>query len=269
MKEIPILLIGLFAMLAMAMCVIFFVVLYQRRVIQSQIVIKKISEEKQQELLNASIKSEENERMRIATELHDDIAPTLASIKLYLSSAIKSSNNPELIMQSKELLDESLKKIRNISHKLQPSTLLYLGLQVSLQAYADMINNSGGIQVTYHSKADTIRLSPDVELSIYRIVQELINNIIKHSYAVAITIEINREKKDFVLQILHDGNGMTQENFLEHIYKKGAIGLKNIVTRLKSINSEIDFKQLQPDLFSIVVKVPVTQEINNKNDTPS
>jgi len=248
-------------MLLMAMCVIFFVVLYQRRVIQSQIAIKKISEEKQQELLNASIKSEENERMRIASELHDDIAPTLASIKLYLSSAIQSSNRPELILQSKELLDESVRKIRNISHKLQPSTLLYLGLQVSLQAYADMLRNSGSIKVIFKSRADAVRLRPDVELSVYRIVQELINNIIKHSGATAVTIDIHIEKEVFLLQLLHNGNGMTQEAFLEYIYKKGAIGLKNIVTRLKSINSEIEFRQLQPDLFSIEVKVPASQRI--------
>lgn len=264
MKDVPVLIVGLFAMLVMAMCVIFFVVLYQRRVIQSQIAIKQISEEKQQELLNASIKSEENERMRIASELHDDIAPTLASIKLYLSSAIKSNEHPELILQSKELLDESLKKIRNISHKLQPSTLLYLGLQVSLQAYSDMVNNSGGIHVKYQSNTDIIRLSPDVELSIYRIVQELINNIIKHAEATAITVETSQEQQELILEILHDGKGLTQEIFQGFIYKKGAIGLKNIVTRLKSINAEIEFRQLQPELFSIIVKIPVTQDTELK-----
>ncbi len=97
-------------MLLMAMGIIVFVVLYQRRVIQNQIQIEQLNHNKQQELLNASIQSEEEERMRIASELHDDVAPTLASIRLYLSTAASRPDDNSLILQSKALLDESLKK---------------------------------------------------------------------------------------------------------------------------------------------------------------
>lgn len=260
MNTVSIVILGVSAMLLMALSVIMFVILYQRRVIQSQIEIEKINQEKQQEMLNASIQSEEQERMRIAAELHDDIAPTLASIKLYLSAAVAEEHLPgktDLIHQSKELLDDSLQKVRGIAHKLQPSTLYYLGLQVSLQALSDMFNNSGSIQVQYHNDKTLPRLKENIELSLYRITQELVNNIIKHAHAKSIMINTSLEPGIVVLKIAHDGTGITQQMYDELIYKKGAIGLKNIVTRLKSIHAVIHFEQVSVSLFTINIQAPI------------
>lgn len=256
MNTASIVILGVSAMLLMAMGIIVFVVLYQRRVIQNQIQIEQLNHNKQQELLNASIQSEEEERMRIASELHDDVAPTLASIRLYLSAAASRPDDNSLILQSKALLDESLKKIRNIAHKLQPSTLYYLGLQVSLQALADMINNSESVQASYIANSEIPRLEEQVELSVYRIVQELINNIIKHAHAQSLTINSAIAGKALQLSITHNGIGITQQLYEELIYKKGAIGLKNILTRLKSIHAEILFEQVDAGLFIIKIRVP-------------
>lgn len=257
MNTISIVILGISAMLLMAMGVIVFVILYQRRVIQSQIEIRNIQEQKQQELLNASIQSEEQERMRIAAELHDDVAPTLASIKLYLSTAIKQPANTDLLLQSKALLDESLCKIRDIAHKLQPSTLYYLGLQVSLQSLVDVINNSASMKAVYHEKSPLPSLQNSIELSLYRVVQELTNNIIKHAQAQSLSIEADTVQDKVRLVISHDGTGITQQLFEELIYKKGAIGLKNIVTRLKSIEASIHFQQVSVSLFKITVQAPM------------
>lgn len=257
MNTVSIVILGVSAMLLMAMGIIVFVVMYQRKVIQSQIQIEQLNHNKQQELLNASIQSEEEERMRIASELHDDVAPTLASIRLYLSAAATRPDDNSLILQSKALLDESLKKIRNIAHKLQPSTLYYLGLQVSLQSLADMIHNSESVQAAYHINGEIPRLEEQVELSVYRIVQELTNNIIKHAQPQSLDIssEINAHK--LRLTISHNGVGITQKLYEELIYKKGAIGLKNILTRLKSIHAAILFEQVNAGLFTITITVPL------------
>lgn len=256
MNTASIVILGVSAMLLMAMGIIVFVVLYQRRVIQNQIQIEQLNHNKQQELLNASIQSEEEERMRIASELHDDVAPTLASIRLYLSTAASRPDDNSLILQSKALLDESLKKIRNIAHKLQPSTLYYLGLQVSLQAFAEMINNSESVQAAYTANDEIPRLEEQVELSVYRIIQELINNIIKHAHAQSLIISSAIANQELQLTISHNGTGITQQLYEELIYKKGAIGLKNILTRLKSIHAQIRFEQVDAGLFTIKISVP-------------
>ncbi|WP_162903442.1 sensor histidine kinase [Taibaiella koreensis] len=249
--------VGTLVMLALGGGVVWFVILYQRRVIQSQIEIERINREKQQELLNASIQSEEQERMRIAAELHDDIAPTLASVKLYLSTAALKMTDTPLIAQSKALLDESLQKIRNIAHKLQPSTLYYLGLDVSLQALADMIGQSDSIHAAYAAHNKLPRLPENIELSLYRVVQELTHNILKHAHPQLLTIESTTVPGQVTLVVSHNGTGITQHLFEELIYKKGAIGLKNIVTRLKSIEASIYFEQVSVSLFTITIQAPI------------
>jgi two-component system, NarL family, sensor kinase len=253
---------GTLAMLALSGGIVWFVILYQRRVIQSHIDIERINREKQQEMMNASIQSEEQERMRIAAELHDDIAPTLASVKLYLSAALLKNTETEqhaYVEQSKSLLDESLQKIRDIAHKLQPSTLYYLGLQVSLQALADMINNSGGLEVSYTTEHNLPRFRENIELSLYRVTQELLNNIIKHAHARLVTIETRLDNEAVYLSISHNGTGITQQLYEELVYKKGAIGLKNIVTRLKSIEGAVHFEQVSVSLFTITIQAPIKE----------
>jgi signal transduction histidine kinase len=226
-------------MLALAMGVILFVVMYQRRVIRHQVEIKKIQEQKELELIQAGIQSEEQERMRIATELHDDVGATLASARLFLHQK-ETATDEAAIQQSKELLDESIQKIRSISHKLQPSTLYHLGLQTSLQSLAEIISKTGVVKVIYIKLNDLPRLDAQLELSAYRIVQELMNNCIKHAHATDITLQtdIGSELK---IKLSHNGQGLSQEDYEELIYKKGAIGLKNIVNRLKSVNATIAF----------------------------
>jgi two-component system, NarL family, sensor kinase len=250
--------IGTLVMLALGGGIIWFVILYQRKVIQSQQEIRLIQEQQQSELLQASIQSEESERMRIAAELHDDIAPTLASVRLYLSSAANQSRPGELLVQSKHLLDESLQKLRDIAHTLQPSTLYYLGLQTSLQSQADILNRSGSISALYKQGAELPRFNEQSELSLYRITQELINNILKHSSAKKLQLSSTMESGQVSIQLEHDGTGLTQEMFDQLIYKKGAIGLKNIVNRLKTAKANIRFEQAGVNLFRVEIRAPLS-----------
>ena len=259
MNLTSLIIIGIIAMLALAMGVILFVVMYQRRVIRHQVELKKIEEEKELELIQASIQSEEQERMRIATELHDDVGATLASARLFLHKK-ETETTDEAIQQSKELLDESIQKIRSISHKLQPTTLYHLGLQTSLQSLSEIISKTGIVKLIYVKLADLPRLDAQLELSIYRIVQELINNSIKHGKATNITMQTNTNG-ELNVKLSHDGNGLVHEEFENLVYKKGAIGLKNIVNRLKSINASILFGK-EGEWFTIDITAPL--QISNE-----
>lgn len=245
-------LIGIAAMLSLAAGVILFVMMYQRRVLKHQLDIELINQQNEIERIQASIQSEEGERMRIATELHDDVGATLASIRLFLYNA---EHNEGAIQQSKQLLDESIQKIRNISHKLQPATLQHLGLQVSLQALAEMIGSSNTISVVYENRSALPRMADNIELSVYRVVQELINNILKHAHATELMISTEVVISKLILLIRHNGNGMVQEDYMDNIYKRGAIGLKNIVNRLRSVNANIMFSK-DADHYKIIIETP-------------
>ncbi|MEZ5018385.1 MAG: histidine kinase [Flavipsychrobacter sp.] len=247
--------IGIAAMLLLALGVILFVVLYQRRVIKHQVELERINLQKQQELLQASIQSEEEERARIASELHDDIGATLSSVRLFLHNAATGADN-EHLEQSKKLLDDSIKKLRDISHKLQPATLFHLGLEQSILATADVINRSGSMKIKFTSTNTLPRFNGQVELSVYRILQELLNNIMKHANATKVDIETVLSDKRLTLSLTHNGTGLTEDSYHELIYKKGAIGLKNIENRRKSIQAAISF-YTDNDEYGILLTVPV------------
>lgn len=244
-------------MLLLAFSIVIFVVNYQRRVIRHQDEIKNINDQKQLELIQASIQGQEEERMRIATELHDDVGATLSSVRLFLHSSMQKDADESVILQSKQLLDQSISSIRNISHKLQPAILNQLGLHASLESFASIINRSSTVRLTYRSLCPLPKLYEATELSVYRMLQELTSNIIKHSDAGSISIESSVLNGFLQIIILHDGQGLTNEMYQELIYKKGAIGLKNIVNRLKSINAAIEFSQLDSGEFRICILTPI------------
>jgi signal transduction histidine kinase len=252
------LLAGIGMMLLLSLGIIFFVILYQRRMLHHQMEIKHINERKQQELLQASIQSEEEERMRIASELHDDVGATLSSIRLFLHKAAQTSENPEMIHQSRALLDESIKKVRDISHKLQPATLQQLGLKASLEALSELINSSGSMKMQ-HSLQDLPRMDENTELAVYRVMQELINNILKHAHATSIHLRSTVQLSVLQLTLSHDGVGLTEAMYQELIYKKGAIGLKNIVNRIKAIQSEIRFAKAGESHYEAIITIPLNR----------
>ena len=254
------LIIGITAMLVLALGLILFVVLYQRRVISHQQELKKINEQKELELIQASIQSEEEERMRIAAELHDDVGATLASARLFLYKEKDAQFDDNIINQSKELLDEGISKVRNISHKLQPAILQHLGLELSLQSIIETLNKSGTIAAKHTIKTTLPRTADNVELAAYRISQEIITNIIKHTGATTIFLETSVNADGIVIIFIHDGIGLTQEMYEEQIYKKGATGLKNILNRLKSIRASLHFSKADDLRYKTVLTVPLFPE---------
>lgn len=242
-------------MLCLAGGIVLFVLMYQTRAINHKLEIKDINEKKQLELLQASIQSEEEERTRIASELHDDVGATLSSVRLYLHK-IDSENN--LVNEAKNMLDESIHKVRGISHKLQPGILYHLGLQSALQSFCESFTKSGAITIVLIENDNLPRLSDNTGLALYRIVQELINNIIKHANATNVTISAVAINNSIELTVEHNGKGMDNDEFNEKTYKKGSLGLKNIVSRLNSVNGSINFALNTKATYTITVTIPYT-----------
>ena len=192
--------------------------------------------------MQASISSEEEERMRIASELHDDVGATLSAIRLYVHQALRKPGDMMLIGQTNQLLDDCIQKVRDLSHRLQPSTLHYLGLVKALQSLAEMISRSGSIEMTVMLLiVDWPEPEIQISLSVYRIIQELVNNSIKHANASWIQLTTDKYEERYCISISHNGDGLTQAAYQEHVFKKGATGLKNIENRIKSANIDLIF----------------------------
>lgn len=242
----------------MAIGIILFVILYQRRVINHQIQMREFNRQKELELMQASIRSEEDERMRIATELHDDVGATLSSVRLFLHQAVRQPDDKELVEQTKELLDLGIRKVRDLSHQLQPGTLQYLGLAKALQSYAEIISRSGSMRIEFIEYSEDWP-EPDSAraLAVYRIVQELVSNVIKHAGASLIRLSMSRHNGHPCVSFSHDGSGLSETEHHEQLFKSGAIGLKNIENRVKSSHLELVFPE---DAAQYTIKVCLPPE---------
>ncbi|MFN6379559.1 MAG: sensor histidine kinase [Flavobacteriales bacterium] len=232
--------VGILAMTIMAMGVVLFVLMYQKRVSQHKEEMLEFERKRQIELLKASITSEEEERSRIASELHDDVGATLAISKIYLSKLRETiADNPHL-NSGIELLEDSVSKVRDISQKIQPSNLFASGLSAALRSTADKIRNSGDIKVTFIGPEIGEREDMNIELHLFRVFQELITNMVKYAKASEVWISFSQGKR-IEIRLKHNGNGLSEALYQEKIREFQGNGLKNIDKRLKIINGKLSF----------------------------
>ena len=262
-SNIQLILIGTIGMALLAIGLIVFVVFHQRRIIRYQKQLQKMEEEQQKILLNASIRWQEEERQRIAADLHDDAGPLLATARLYLNeNLLKQDISTQLqsIYNAKQIIDDTIQLIRNISHSLMPPTLKNFGLESAINDLFQKISGTGAINASCRFHDYRQRLVPEQELLIFRVVQELINNILKHSNSSFMHITQNVQEGRFYLRLHHDGRGITQDDFEKMNKSSLGLGLKNIQSRMKVLQGNINFeKDVSQTYYKITIDIPVIE----------
>lgn len=255
---------GTMGMLILAIGLVVFIVLHQRKVIRYQMQLQKLEEEQQKILLNASIRWQEEERQRIAADLHDDAGPLLATARLYLNENLihqETSVQLQSIFNAKQIIDDTIQLIRNISHSLMPPTLKNFGLESAVNDLFQKISGSGAINASSRFHDYRTRLKPEQELLIFRIIQELINNILKHSNSSFLHLTQNYFENRFFIRIHHDGKGITQNDFEKLNKSAMGLGLKNIQSRTKVLHGAINFERdMSQTYFKVTLEIPVDLE---------
>jgi two-component system NarL family sensor kinase len=259
-----VLIFGTMGMLVLAIGLVAFIVFHQRKVIKYQHQLQRMEEEQQQILLNASIRWQEEERQRIAADLHDDAGPLLATARLYLNDNLVNQDVPtqlQSIYNAKQIIDDTIQLIRNISHSLMPPTLKNFGLESAVNDLFQKISGSGAINASckFHDYRD--RMLPQRELLIFRVAQELVNNILKHSNASFIHLTQNISEGKFFLRLHHDGKGITQSDFEKMNKSSVGLGLKNIQSRMKVLDGNIYFERDSSQTFyKVTIEMPASPE---------
>lgn len=196
--------------------------------------------QQQQEIvkLEALIDGEENERRRIAQELHDGLNGDLSAIKYRLSTLEESGLNAidaENLTKVINMIDESCAQVRSISHNLMPSSILEYGLIESIREYCIKIKSSDNFKIDFQIFGNYITLSKKNETVVYRIIQELVTNILKHAKASEALIQFNYREDELFITVEDNGIG-----FDKNAISPG-IGHKNIKTRIDFLNAELNF----------------------------
>src|SRR5215207_1800743 len=198
---------GTIGMLVLTIGLIVFIIFHQRKVIRYQMQLQHMEQEQQKMLLNASIRLQEEERQRIAADLHDDAGPLLATARLYLNENLvnqEKAQQLQSIYSAKQIIDDAILLIRNISHSLMPPTLKNFGLESATNDLFQKISGSGTLNASARFHDYRTRLKVDQELLVFRIIQELVNNIIKHSNAGFIHLTQNANGNNLYIRLHHD-----------------------------------------------------------------
>src|SRR6195952_752412 len=250
---------GTIGMLVLAIGMIVFIIFHQRKVIRYQLRLQKLEYDQQRTLLNASIRFQEEERQRIAADLHDDAGPLLATARLYLTENLVNLDRTaqlQSIYNAKQIIDDTIQLIRNISHSLMPPTLKNFGLESAVNDLFQKISGSGSMNASSRFHDYRERLKAENELIIFRVIQELINNILKHSNASFIHLTQNTSGNRFFIRLHHDGRGLTQADFEKLGKSNVGLGLKNIQSRLKVLQGKIFFeKDMSQTYYKVTIEL--------------
>jgi two-component system, NarL family, sensor kinase len=240
-------------MLLLAFSIIFFVVFYQKRILSEQLKLKLLEAEYQQKMLQAALESQEKERSRLASDLHDSVGAMLSTIRLSLHPVVKAGNGQPLD-QTKQLLDETIETVRRISRDLLPTGLEKFGLTHAVREMCERISSSGIIEVLVTESGDRIEMDKKREVLVYRIVQEIVNNAIRHSKASLLKVTLVwGQTLDLVIQ--DNGEGFDYEGFKNHQGKSG-LGLYNIETRASLLGAKLNFDTVFPKGSQFTLKIP-------------
>jgi two-component system, NarL family, sensor kinase len=253
-------------MVAMGLFVTLFTVYYQRRQVEQKVKMQEMEAEFQRRLLDVSMSATEAERRRIAQDLHDDVGALLSVTKLNFNTLNQyvdaHQNSLQLTQQVRESLDEAMGQVRRISRELVPTTLERFGLSAALQEFASRSNQANSLVVTYqHLGNENHRLTPKLELMLYRVAQELINNAIRHAEATNIHVQLSLPPQDFSMFVEDDGVGFDPAEVRKR--PQPGLGLDSIEGRLTIIDHQIlYYSRPKKGCRAVILPKPMT-----KNET--
>jgi len=214
---------------------------------------ERISE---QELrMSAVFQAQEEERRRIAKELHDGVGQTISAIKMnYQSLAQKASENNLVIDFNKigHMLDNAGKEVRSISHQMIPKELEQFGLVPAVEGMLNLNLEHSTVQYQFEHSGFEDRMGTHIELVLFRVLQELVSNVLKHSKASELNVQLVKLKSHVVLNVSDNGIGFDVEQ-----KEKNGIGLLNIASRINGIKGHLHYESEPGSGTSVTIRTPI------------
>jgi two-component system NarL family sensor kinase len=220
---------------------------------------QRISELETQQQLTATeavLKGEEQERTRLAKDLHDGLGGMLSGIKYSLNTMkenqIMTPENTQAFERSLDMLDSSIREMRRVAHNMMPETLVKFGLDTALMDFCNDINQSGALNVTYQSVGlNQAAVDQRIAITIYRIVQELITNTMKHAAAKNAIVQVTKINNMLSITVEDDGKG-----FDTGILKQSrGIGWSNIQNRIEFLKGKLDINSQPGEGTSVLIEL--------------
>ena len=236
--------------------------------VNAQLYTDLLQREKELEILTgARVQAQEDERRRIAREIHDGLGQMLTAIKFNLEiledMITAGQEERDRIADMKGLLDSVMKEAREISYNLMPSVLDDFGLAPALQLLSEQFTNRTAIKVQFHTHGITERLDPQLEIGLYRIAQESFNNVAKHAEATEINLQLIRHADGLRLVIEDNGKGIVIQPNNVRATGKGGMGLVSMRERASSFGGILTIDSTPKSGTLVTVEIPLTKSISH------
>jgi two-component system NarL family sensor kinase len=249
--------------LALILAIIAFVVIYQRKMVERENLYQLSIKNKEVELLQSIIVTQESERQKIAMNLHDGINPLLSALKLAITRRERNLKGMGLeidgMNQEKKLIDEIVENLGIVTRDLSPQVLYRYGLGNALSSF---VSNISEVKTTFKEiNVNKVEINDQIALNAYRIGLELIQNILKHEKCSRIDVTLNCSDKLLIIEINHDGKGISNHDFVQLSKVSTGIGLNSLKSRTVLLKAILDYQNENGS--QIILTVPLTDEKEN------
>lgn len=230
---------------------------FRKNLYRQQLQQEELKNKHQLELLRSSIQAQEEERKRIAQDIHDELGATLSITRMHLMQAerlhgAESEHLRNDLQTIRSLTESSLENMRRISHELMPAQLEKFGLIKTLETVAEQLNSTGNIEIVLQTPPDLSDFDSEIQLALYRIFMELINNTLKHAQATQIIIELSLEEQFLKGSYTDNGVGIKPENI------GSGLGHKSMEGRMSSVGGVINIGNDDQGHFQAALSIPIT-----------
>ena len=241
------------------MLIIFIAVLYQFNKLKQQNKLNTIESNLKENLINATIDGQETERKNVANVLHDNVSALLSSAGLQLMafSATQATKSEEIV-KARAIIKDAHDKVRDLSHQLVPTLLAKFGLIYALQDLCEMNSNS---IITFNFLCDLntkTRFDEDFEMKLFFIVSEMINNVLKHSQANQVDVNINKENEILIISVIDNGKGFVVDK--DKSYE--GFGLTQIRARINNLKGKLSIISEKKKGTTVEIQVPIINKLS-------
>ncbi len=239
--------------------------LFKKRIIAAKIELETIKLNHEKALLATQLEIQEETFLKISREIHDNISLGLTLAKLQLNTFLDKKDNTEINLYSTiDLISKSLVEMNDLSKSLDGEQMLMFGLNEAIESEVGVIASTGIYSIEYELTGEIVFLNPDIELILLRIIQESLNNILKHARARTIVVELIFEEELLRMKISDDGRGFDLEATKARRGLRRMAGLKNLEDRVKSIAGELDMFSMHGVGTTINIKLPINERTKRK-----
>jgi len=232
---------GVFILSTLVVFIIIFIFLYQKRYYNHLKEKQELHSNFQQELLKTRLEIQEETFRNISQEIHDNIGQALSFVKLNLNTVDPHDASVVIdkLSQSKNLLTKTIQDLRDIARSLNTDFISEIGLPVAIEQQVQLLDKTGQYQTHFSVQGNTHKNNSQRELVVYRIVQELLNNIVKHAEASIINIEMQYLSEKLIITVQDNGRGFNIKAVRSAINNNG-LGLRNMTNRMNMISGTIN-----------------------------